>query len=240
MPWLQSQIFDRRGGGWRWFPQAILSTPLCCPSRASILTGRYAHHTGVEGNGDGVNLDESETLATRLPMPRLRDRVDRQVPERVPMGPWSLRPPRWYRWVAKSNPDKGHDLREIQPDRSGRAAVRGRLGTGRIRDRSARRLRDLVRADEADRSAVLPIYTRRAPPAPWIPAPRYNGASPAPIPTPADRLLDHVRGTAPCTVRVPISGRRTPSTRRSYGAGGRPSSRSTTRFGGSSTPCGTG
>lgn len=34
------------------FRQAMVPTSLCCPSRATILTGRYAHTTRVFGNGD--------------------------------------------------------------------------------------------------------------------------------------------------------------------------------------------
>ena len=43
MPALQAQLV-RRG---RLFTDAMVPTSLCCPSRATILSGRYAHHTTV-------------------------------------------------------------------------------------------------------------------------------------------------------------------------------------------------
>ena len=52
-----------RGGG-REFTSAFATTPLCCPSRATILTGRYAHNTGVRRNR-ADRLDPS-TLFPRL------------------------------------------------------------------------------------------------------------------------------------------------------------------------------
>ncbi|MBA2450038.1 MAG: sulfatase [Chloroflexi bacterium] len=52
------------------FNRAYATTPLCCPSRASIMTGLYAHHHGVLGNdpplGGVAAFDDRSTLATWL------------------------------------------------------------------------------------------------------------------------------------------------------------------------------
>jgi N-acetylglucosamine-6-sulfatase len=52
------------------FSQAMVTTPLCGPSRASILTGQYAHRHGIQANDSphgGVSaFDSNSTVATWL------------------------------------------------------------------------------------------------------------------------------------------------------------------------------
>jgi len=61
------RLLGRRGTE---FTDYIVSFPLCCPSRASFLTGQYAHNHGVLDNGPpngGIaRLDQDETLPVWL------------------------------------------------------------------------------------------------------------------------------------------------------------------------------
>ena len=70
MPQLQDLLVDR---GVR-YSNAMVPTSLCCPSRASLLRGQYAHSTGVWSNGPPTggwysfeaNGGEQSNLATWL------------------------------------------------------------------------------------------------------------------------------------------------------------------------------
>ncbi len=48
------------------FPEAIVSDPLCCPSRATAMSGRYPHNSGVTDLTTGGNLDPRTTVQYAL------------------------------------------------------------------------------------------------------------------------------------------------------------------------------
>ena len=89
------------------FANAFVSTPLCCPSRATILTGQYAHGTGVYSNG-GANggfkaFDDSSTLATWLHSGGYKTGL---VGKYLNGYSGTYIPPGWDRWIAfDSQPD---------------------------------------------------------------------------------------------------------------------------------------
>ena len=51
MPKTRSELEDKGMS----FSKAYVSNPLCCPSRATIMRGQYAHNTGVWDNVNGTD-----------------------------------------------------------------------------------------------------------------------------------------------------------------------------------------
>jgi arylsulfatase A-like enzyme len=90
-------------GAMRWFrrggvtlPNAYVSTPLCCPSRASIMTGQFVHNHRVRTNDDGAALDQRSTIQRYLHRAGYRTALIGKY-----LNGWRLRrdPPHFDRWV---------------------------------------------------------------------------------------------------------------------------------------------
>ncbi|MFN2590717.1 MAG: sulfatase [Actinomycetota bacterium] len=92
------------GGKGVTFPDAVVVNPLCCPSRATILTGRYSHATGVYANvpphGGFEAFDDSSTIATALQGAGYRTALIGKYLNGYSRAQAGVVPPGWDRWFA--------------------------------------------------------------------------------------------------------------------------------------------
>jgi arylsulfatase A-like enzyme len=95
MPTVQSELVAKGVT----FSNAFVVNPLCCPSRASILSGRYSHSTKVYTNGAFRLFDDSSTLATWLRRAGYRTGFFGKY---LNSYAGTYVPPGWRRWVAFS------------------------------------------------------------------------------------------------------------------------------------------
>lgn len=90
------------------FSNAIISYPLCCPSRATLLTGQYAHNHGVlenvPPNGGVGALDAGETLAVWLQRAGYAtSHVGKYLNGYGQVSPPTV-PPGWTHWFGLQDP----------------------------------------------------------------------------------------------------------------------------------------
>ncbi len=174
MPWLQSQIQDR-SGHWLWFPNAVISTPMCCPSRASILSGQYSHHTHVRNNDEGERFNDSNTLATWLQHGGYVTGLFGKYLNRYPFERGPYVPPGWDRWVAKRNTAKTTTYYDYGFVDQGIPLQVRDASASYATDLFAGRALDFLRTAPVDRPYFL-YYAPSAPHPPWTPPRRHLGA----------------------------------------------------------------
>ena len=138
MPKLRESV-GRRGVT---FDRAFLTDPLCCPSRATILTGKYTHNHNVTNNhhrkGRARTLREEDlrrdTIGTRLGEAGYATGY---------FGKWINGyegrhvPPGWHRWFAFSGDLNRLDSYDVNSDGQPRTFPRERNETDLLRDEAA-------------------------------------------------------------------------------------------------------
>lgn len=177
----------------REFSNAFAATPNCCPSRASVFSGRYSHNHGVKNNDLAYELDHSTTLQRYLNDEGYRTAIFGKF-----LNEWDVRddPPFFDRWSIYKH-DTG-----IYYD--GTYSVNGKLrkieqyGTNYLSDKAVDFLED---SENTDSNPWLMYVTPNAPHHPAQPARRYRAADvPRWIANPA--VFERRRGDKPPYVRA--------------------------------------
>lgn len=193
MPTLQRLLVDKGTS----FTSAYAPTPLCCPGRATILRGQYAHNHGVRSN-DGVNGgfpkfydagNEASTLATWLHDEGYRTaligKYFNAYPEGlVPPGSFSFPgeryvPAGWDKWyglldIPKDERTDPYKMYGYQMNRNGRVVRYGNDPDEYLTDVLSGLAVDFVEDNLGKRDPFFLYLAPTAPHLPAIPAPRHR------------------------------------------------------------------
>ncbi|CAN5665862.1 hypothetical protein BH18ACT17_BH18ACT17_01000 [soil metagenome] len=193
MPWLESRLADPTDR-WVRFTNAFVNVPLCCPSRASILTGRHARHTGVQTNDDGAEFDESSTLATWLADAGYQTAFIGKYLNGYPWNRGPYVPQGWDRFLAKRNLDVSTTYLDYPFVDQGVPLVAGSSGRAYATTMLETEATSFLEGASAEQPWFL-VFAPSAPHEPWTPAPEDAGPfADAQIATPSERVLNDVRG----------------------------------------------
>lgn len=153
----------------RFYPNAFATTPLCCPSRASIFTGLYAHNHGVLKNHDSHDLETDRTVQARLQESGYRTAMVGKY-----LNSWSVEedPPHFDRWASYSGRYYSKPFNV-----NGKPIDTNDYSTYHM----AKRAKGFLRAFERRDDAPWFLYVATvAPHAPFTIAPQHKGA-PVPV-----------------------------------------------------------
>ena len=143
------------------FANYFISYPWCCPSRASILRGQYAHNTNIVGNEPpwggyetfhGLGLEQS-TLATWLQAAGYRTAMigkylNRYVPEQDGV------PPGWDEWYVGGNAHASYDY---VLNENGQTVHYGSEPEDYLNDVLTGKATEVIRTSAAAERALLPL-----------------------------------------------------------------------------------
>jgi arylsulfatase A-like enzyme len=140
------EVEERIGARGVTFVNSFATTPLCCPSRASIFTGRYAHNHGVLKNTEPEVLDQNVTLQRYL-----EDEGYRTAFYGKYFNAWEVErnPPHFDDWAIWKSGYRRWDLGTPQGVRTGRG-----YSTRYVQ----RRALDFLRAAEANDAEPWLLY----------------------------------------------------------------------------------
>ena len=98
--WVMRNTLALIGARGTTFRNSYVSYPLCCPSRATFLTGQYAHNHGVITDGQYGQLDNTNTLAVWLRNAKYRTAMVGKYLNGYGVLNRREIPPGWTQWFA--------------------------------------------------------------------------------------------------------------------------------------------
>lgn len=169
------------------FSNFTVTDSLCCPSRASILAGKYPHNTGVvtnEAPDGGFEVfhqrDERDSVGPQLQRAGYRTGflgkyLNGYQPDETLGGRRPFVPPGWDEWAVAGNGYREYDYRlnvngELEPH--------GHRPEDYLTDVLAERGNDFIRANAAEGEPFFLEVAPFVPHGPSTPAPRHAEAFP--------------------------------------------------------------
>lgn len=135
MPNVYSRMIDQGTS----FSDFVVTTPLCCPSRAAFMTGQYGHNNGVLGNFYPDLRQKKQVLASWLQargyktahIGKFLNKYELQDAPRTVAPGWDkwftqMEKRKYYNWKASKN---GHILRYGESDADNVTTVTNRFAT---------------------------------------------------------------------------------------------------------------
>jgi arylsulfatase A-like enzyme len=170
------------GGRGVTFSQATVPLSSCCPARATLLRGQYAHNHGVYSNqlpdGGFARFHalgrERQTIATALRGAGYRTALFGKYLNGYPEGvsPRYV-PPGWDEWASPAMGD-AYGQFDYTLNQDGRLVAYGHAPEDYLTDVLAERSRRFV-AEWAGRQPFFLLVAPYAPHKPYVPAPRHAG-----------------------------------------------------------------
>jgi arylsulfatase A-like enzyme len=164
------------------FEKAFVSLPTCCPSRATIMRGQYAHNTGVWNNGNNNNPKggwqgyinhghEQDNVATRLHDAGYRTGLFGKY---LNFYSGTTVPPGWDDWFALTLPTDGYF--DYYVNDNGTTKFFGNSETDYSTDVLSKETQSFIDDSVGAGKPFFAYVAPKAPHVPAIPAPRHVGA----------------------------------------------------------------
>jgi N-acetylglucosamine-6-sulfatase len=191
LPTLRSQLIEKGTS----FENAFISDSLCCPSRATILTGFYAHNHGVETNNPPnggfpkfvAEGREKDTIATRLQQSGYETALFGKYLNHYPGDDDPTRvPPGWDEWHAwgdtwggqgddqEGEVESGAEYYGYKLNENGETVSYGGSSEDYLTDVLSGKATDFVRHATSDSKPFFLYMAPTAPHGPPVPAERHQ------------------------------------------------------------------